>query len=352
MSMPARVSGGQDQHGTLSANGTVVASLSYEFAHCAVCGRADSDVVAEADDIRSEVEALWEYHGKRLRPETPSERLLDRVAFSEHPPYRLVRCRDCGLIYRNPVERQHELADVYAHESPTPEVLRSLYATQQPTLRANARRLRRRLGRGGSGLEVGSYVGAFLAAAREERFHMEGLDINPHVNAFTRAMGFTVHDGDLGSFTTDRTFDVVAILNTFDQLADPRLAVHAAGRLLRSGGVLAIRVPNGALYGALRRWLTRAIRTRRSVARAVLAQNNLLSFPYRWGFTPFALMRLLGQAGFVVEDVRGDVLVPIADEWTRRWARVEEMLVKRVLAATTAFGARWAPWFEVYARRA
>jgi SAM-dependent methyltransferase len=338
--------------GTVPARGTVVPSLSYELSQCVVCGHADAESIAEADDIRAEVELLWEYHSKRLRLETPSERLLDRVAFSEHPPFRLVRCRDCGLIYRNPVERQHELAAAYAHEAPAPEVLRSLHATQLPTLRGNARRLRRALGHGGSGLEVGSYIGAFLAAARQERLHMEGLDINPHVNAFTRAMGFTVHDGELGSFATDRAFDVVAILNTFDQLADPRLAVHAAGRLLRKGGVLAIRVPNGALYGALRRWLTRGARTRRSVARAVLAQNNLLSFPYRWGFTPFALTRLLEQAEFVVEDVRGDVLVPIADEWTRRWARVEEVLVKRVLAATTALGARWAPWFEVYARRA
>jgi hypothetical protein len=54
-----------------------------------------------------------------------------------------------------------------------------------------------------------------------------------------------------------------------------------------------------------------------------------------------------------VEQVVGDVLVPIADRWTRRWAALEERLVKRVIGA----GARisrgdkpLAPWFELYAR--
>jgi hypothetical protein len=57
--------------------------------------------------------------------------------------------------------------------------------------------------------------------------------------------------------------------------------------------------------------------------------------------------------GMQVEEVFGDVLVPIADKWTKRWAALEERLVKRVIAA----GARispgdkpLAPWFEVYAR--
>jgi 2-polyprenyl-3-methyl-5-hydroxy-6-metoxy-1,4-benzoquinol methylase len=92
------------------------------------------------------------------------------------------------------------------------------------------------LGRGGSGLEVGSYVGAFLAAAREEGLQFEGLDVNAQVNAFSRAMGFTVHDGDVSAFHADRTFDVVAIWNTFDQLADPRATVNAAATLLRPRG--------------------------------------------------------------------------------------------------------------------
>ena len=77
-------------------------------------------------------------------------------------------------------------------------------------------------------------------------------------NAFTRSLGFTVHDGELTTFATDQTFDAVAIWNTFDQLADPRGSLHAASKLLRDGGILAVRVPNGAFYAAARRVLTEA----------------------------------------------------------------------------------------------
>jgi hypothetical protein len=45
------------------------------------------------------------------------------------------------------------------------------------------------------------------------------------------------------------------------------------------------------------------------------------------------------------------VLVPISDEWTKTWARIEETLVKRVIGAAAALGGMSAPWFELYARR-
>jgi SAM-dependent methyltransferase len=319
-----------------------VTGISYEPARCVVCSHADAEVIAEQDDLRAEVETLWAYHQRRLSPETPAERLMDRVAFSEHPPLRLVRCRDCGLVYRNPAERTHELTEIYARDNPTPEVLRSLHETQLPAGREQARLLRDALGRGGSGLEVGSYVGAFLQAAADVELQMEGLDINAEVNAFTRGMGFTVHDGELQSFPVGRTFDVLAIWNTFDQLVDPRGVVNAARALLRHTGVLAIRVPNGDFYARLRR--------RRSMW-PLLAQNNLLTFPYRWGFTVRSLTRLMRDHGFEITRVRGDVLVPIADEWTRPWARAEERRVKRLLGAVASISDRFAPWIEIYARR-
>jgi len=52
-----------------------VPSPSYEPSRCIVCDHTDSEVVAERDDLRAEVEALWEYHQRRLRPDTPPDRL-------------------------------------------------------------------------------------------------------------------------------------------------------------------------------------------------------------------------------------------------------------------------------------
>jgi 2-polyprenyl-3-methyl-5-hydroxy-6-metoxy-1,4-benzoquinol methylase len=296
--------------------------------------------VAEQDDLRAEVEWLRQYHQRRLRADTPPEHLTDRVSFSEHPPLRLVRCRECGLVYRNPVERLHELEQIYARGTPARSVLQSLHETQLPAVRTQAKRLRGLLGRAGTGIEIGSYVGAFLAAAREHELQIEGIDINREVNDFTRSLGFVVHDGDLSTVTASRQYDCITIWNTFDQLADPRGVLNRARTLLRPHGVVAIRVPNGAFYARMRR---------KRGGWPLLAQNNLLSFPYRWGFTPRSLTRLLVDVGFTVRAIRPDVLVPIADEWTLPWAADEERTMKRAMRAMATAHRSLAPWFEVYA---
>ena len=322
-------------------------SVAYELARCAVCGSAESRELAAAEDVRAEVEALWAFHGRRLRTDTPPAQLMDRVAFSQHAPLRMVRCVECGLVYRNPVERPRELAAANEDESPTTERMRALHDTQRASYATQAGRLTRIFGRRGSGVEVGSYVGAFLTAARDAGWRFAGVDVNACANAFTRSLGFAVHDGPIESLDPDHRVDVVAIWNCLDQLVDPASAIRAAWGHLAPGGMLAVRVPNGACYAAMRPLL----RTRLApVAREWLAQNNLLGFPYRFGFTPASLARLVTRHGFEVQHVEGDVLVPIADRWTRRWARVEERVVKRVLGGVARRAHGVAPWFEMYAR--
>jgi hypothetical protein len=322
---------------------------SYDLTACPVCGSSDADEIASADDAREEMEQLWEFHQRRLRAGTPPRALADRVTFSQDPPLRVAQCRQCSLVYRNPRERATELVETYASEMPDDATLRTLHENQRRAYRAQVRRLERAHGRRGAGLEVGSYVGAFLAAARDAGWTFEGLDVNAHAAAFACRMGFRVIVGELDD-VTDRRFDAIAIWNTFEQLPDPRAAAVGARQLLNSGGTLAIRVPNGEAYATFRRSLHGPFAP---VARAVLVHNNLLAFPYRHGFTTSSLTRLLMDAGFGDVRFHGDTLVPIADRWTRAWARAEEQIVKALLRGavrSSRFGQRYSPWIEAYAR--
>jgi 2-polyprenyl-3-methyl-5-hydroxy-6-metoxy-1,4-benzoquinol methylase len=277
---------------------------------------------------------------------------MDRVAFSEPQPLRLVRCRECGLVYRNPVERARELTRIYAQQAPTAATISSLHDAQLPSARSEARRLSAAMNGTGAVLEVGSYVGAFLTAARDMGLQAHGLDVNAEVNALVRARGNTVHDGALITMDGEARFDAIAIWNTFDQVPDPRAILFAAARLLRPRGIIVLRIPNGAFYAGMRARLASRIPVVRAFARELLAQNNLLGFPYRWGFTAPALQRLLTECGFALEGLHGDVLVPTRDEYTRTWARAEEMFVKHSLRFWAARAGAAAPWLEVYARRA
>lgn len=322
-------------------------SPAYELTRCPVCDGAETTELAGPEDIRAEIEALWEFHTARLAPDIPPERLVDRVAFSQHPPLRVVRCDKCGLVYRNPRERAFELTATYRNEAVDQEALDALYDTQRDAYRAQAERLTSVRGRTGSGLEVGSYVGAFLGAASDAGWHFEGVDVNARATELARARGFSVTIGGLDAVASTKRYDAIAIWNCFDQLPDPRATALAAHARLGEGGILAIRVPNGGFYATVRKALDTPAAP---VARAVLAHNNLLGFPYRHGFTPDSLTQLLEQTGFDVQHLHGDALVPIADEWTRRWAAVEERALKTLLRALGRGHADGAPWFEMYAR--
>jgi SAM-dependent methyltransferase len=314
--------------------------MSYELATCPVCASARSRVIADAEQLKAQQEDLWRFQLRRRVASVPPEQLYDRAFFTQAPPLQLVECDECGTLYRNPRERADQLVEEYAGEALDERVYRQLFEAQCANYKEQATRLTEVAGRCGSGVELGSYVGAFLSAARAKGWQFEGVDVNEAANRFASQQGFTVRRGGLEA-VTGRQFDAVAIWNCFDQLPDPRATAAAARNVLHPGGILAIRVPNGELYARLARSNSGG-----GLRRLLLAYNNLLSFPYRQGFTPASLTRLLEDQGFEIVRHRPDVLVPTADRWTRPWARAEERWLKRLL--------RWArlpAWFEVYARK-
>ena len=321
--------------------------LPLELTDCPACGFTAARTVADADAIRAEVEALWAFHQQRLRPETPPERLADRVAFSQPPALAIACCERCGMVYRRPRERARLVEALYAGERFDDAVLQALFEVQRPAYAAQLARLAEVLGRPGRVLEVGSHVGGFLSAATDAGWQAEGVDVNAAAVAFARGHGLRTTEGDLDAVDPEQAFDVIAMWTCFDQLPEPRAAAHRARALVREGGLLVVRVPNGGF------WLRARARLHgpgAAVARLVLAHNNLLGFPYRHGFTRGALERVLEATGWRVERVVGDTLVPIADEWTRGWAAWEERVAKGVLRAVGRARPEAAPWLEVYAR--
>lgn len=324
----------------------LVNDTSYEFTPCPICGAVAATEVAGADDIRAEVERLWAFQGQRLDGKTPAYRLMDRVVFSQRPPLRLVACDTCAHVYRNPWERRETLERAYQSARESSLVFEQLYRTQQTAFAAQARRLLATAGASGRGLEVGSYVGAFLAAMQRTGWIFEGVDISREAVAFAADHGLRVTLGGIDDVRPARPYDAVVVYNTFEQLYDSAAVLGAARRVLRAGGLLSLRVPNGTFY---RRWRARLRGPFAAFAVRVLAHNNLLSFPYRQAFSERSLSVLLDRAGFIPVHIVGDTLVPIADCWTTPLGAVEERCVKW-LERLVQRG--WhAPWIEVYATR-
>lgn len=314
----------------------------YEFSACPACRNSDVRTLADGDEIKAELESLWRFHLKRMKTGAPIDQFFDRAIFSQNPPLQVVECRACGTVFRNPRERAADLVETYAGEAPSDKALSSLFEQQRLFYEPRARKLTTLRGSTGSVLEVGSYIGGFLRAATELGWKARGIDVNESANDFARKQGCAVEQGTLDTWTTNDQFDVVALWNLFDQLPDPHAALDRAAMLTRINGFITLRVPNGAFYAALRGKSHRLITP-------LLAWNNIASFPYRHGFTIESLDMMLTEHGFAVVDVVADTLVPITGDWTRRWARMEEAVLKA--AMRIVLPASRSPWLEVYARR-
>lgn len=312
--------------------------MRYELAVCPVCTTNDFVTIADEHVIAAQVETLWEFHTRRTSPDAPVRQFFDRAFFSQDTPLHLVGCTSCGTVMRSPRQTTEELVDLYALEVPPASALPAMFAEQQRFYESRVHRLKRLLRRRGRVVEVGSYLGGFLKSAQTNGWEAVGVDVNETANEFARSQGCTALTTTLEAMTKDTSYDVVAIWNCFDQLADPHGSLLHARALLEPGGIVTLRVPNGALYAQL---------TPRPRTWPVLAHNNLLGFPYRHGFTLPALERMLEEAGFKTIHVRGDTLVPTANEHTRRWAVLEERFAKGFMRATLPRAL--SPWLEVYA---
>ena len=158
-------------------------------------------------------------------------------------------------------------------------------------------------------IEVGSFVGGFLAAAREHGWDIVGVDPGETVVRFCRDRGLLVFQGTLKELPqpSSQAVDAVVIWNTFDQLPDPRPLRTTIAQLLKPDGLLVIRIPHGNCHQSameftkIHRWMLKLIY-------AGLAWNNLLSFPYLYGYGLTTLDCLIGEFDMVGEAVYSDTL--------------------------------------------
>src|SRR5206468_2972139 len=125
--------------------------------------------------------------------------LADRAEFTQDEVTDIVACRRCGVVFRNPRPTDEAVARAYRQDHYGRERLASLFKAQQELYRPKARALRRWLaaGRQVRVVEVGSFVGGFLAAGQEYGWEMLGIDPGQEVGAFCREKGLPVLTGTL-----------------------------------------------------------------------------------------------------------------------------------------------------------
>ena len=106
---------------------------------CPACAGHEAEHVAGQAALLEELESLWAFRTRRLRPGVPVERLVDRLVFTQPPPCAVLRCRACGTLRRDPAERGVERA--YARDPTGAAAVPHIFSRGRAFQRARVRRL-------------------------------------------------------------------------------------------------------------------------------------------------------------------------------------------------------------------
>ena len=270
----------------------------------------------------------------------PTE-VKDLLDFMHDKPAPIAKCSGCGLLIRH--ENAVANGDDYEEDPNDFDLMRHVYPRYLEAFQLHERPYRPLLRPHAEVVELGSHLGAFLQAAEEWNWRPTGFDVGEDTTVFARGLGLNVRrrfieDVSLGSSVLDAVF----IWNCFEQLPEPRPLLANVHKALRRSGLLIIRVPSGAAYQKLH--------VSNGAHRKVLAYNNLLGFPYLYGYSDHTLHRLLTSTGFAPHARFGSELVtmPFPDLPSKL-----EQEQKAVSAFTQAAnGGIDAPWIELVYRKA
>jgi len=213
----------------------------------------------------------------------------------------------------------------------------------------------RRAATPGRVLDVGCGGGHFMLAARAEGWRPLGSDLSHAacVTAHRTGAGPAVGaDAEALPFGAG-TLDAVALVNVLDHTVRPRTVVREAARVLRPGGLLIVRVPNGAFHPKWARLL--------AGAGPLVRWRNWDAYPilHLFAFGPAALRRLVEGAGFeVLATLNSGLASPAPGPARTASGAAGRRLLRDITTAGAGVvhalsGRRWVigPSIELYARR-
>jgi len=158
--------------------------------------------------------------------------------------YRIVRCRECSLIYVNPrpvakaIQEHYDEAYFLKHSA-------GLLAQQRMKMYQIEIGDFEKVVPRGRILDLGC-GGGFLLNTLGNHWEKYGVEVNPSAAEFARKhFGLKVTTGTFQeAHFSDEFFDVVEIRGVIEHLPDPKEVLLEAHRVLKKGGIVSINTPN------------------------------------------------------------------------------------------------------------
>jgi 2-polyprenyl-3-methyl-5-hydroxy-6-metoxy-1,4-benzoquinol methylase len=248
-------------------------------------------------------------------------------AYLEEGELRLVRCRQCSMIYVNPAPAEFASGQYYDLAGSgyylSPAKLESDYA---PVRFARESRLFRRHCPGGAVLDVGCSSGAFLFRLNQRfpgDYQMLGTDVSGSPLDYAESRGVPVLRGDfLAQDFGGKKFDAVTFWAVIEHLLEPKRFLEQAWSILKPNGLCFVLVPN-----------------MRSLAARWLGERYRYIYPQHLNYFTKATLIRLAEERFSVVEVCSTHLNPlvICQDWRRGGREVSNSERAELLRRTTAY---------------
>jgi SAM-dependent methyltransferase len=260
-----------------------------------------------------------------------------RYEIVEHaePPYRVVRCSNCGLAYVAPVPDVGALSLHYNED---------YYAEWISTQRDKRERMWARRLKGiesitnkGRLLDIGCGEGLFLELAKQNGWQVYGTDVSAYATEFaSKRLGQNVFCGEIrDAGFNEQSFEVITLWHVLEHTTSPMRTLQEVRKVLKPSGLLIIAVPN--LNDRLMQAAYRIVKGRRPRLFSIGDKEVHL-----FHFSVQSLRLLLEKAGFACVKVGPDFGV----------VEPSKQLINNVSAALFyTMGVHWYNSIQVVARR-
>jgi 2-polyprenyl-3-methyl-5-hydroxy-6-metoxy-1,4-benzoquinol methylase len=220
--------------------------------------------------------------------------------------FRVVKCRDCGLVYLNPRPDISELSTIYpseyyayhlAEKNVEKENTNSLlYQARRNVYLSRLERALSQSAQKGSlkVLDIGCADGRALnwyKQVRSAKVETFGVDFDEKAVQLARNAGHTVYAGRFEEAgIPEQFFDLVVATHVIEHVADPKAFAQRAFDVLKPGGIFLIETPNIEAFDA--RWFKNR-------------HWGGYHFPRHWIFySPATLKRLVEERGFTIVETQ------------------------------------------------
>lgn len=196
--------------------------------------------------------------------------------------FKIVSCKNCGLVFMNPRPKTRELEKFYAKNYyyddnffDSKNYLKALNLFSE--IKKNLKK--------GSLLDIGCSKGFLLFFAKKSGFKPYGVEPSKDaINYAKKNYNIKIDYGYFDSFKTkNESYDNITAIDFIEHVRDPRFTLKKIYKMMKKDGVLIIETPNiASLYSRIsgRRWMG-------------------FDLPFHlYYFTPKTLKRIMEEVGF------------------------------------------------------